>query len=186
MLKRFFAEVSTFQADFRQLVVDESGATIETKTGVFSFSRPGRFRWDYKSGDDEYPEGQQIISDGNLITFFEPDLETATQRSMVNAVEQVPTLLLVQSSDDLELYFTITDFGLTDGLTWVALKPKAENAGYKGLMLGFAKQTLVSIVLSDGLGNETRLELTKVASNIDLDASLFEFTPSDGVDIIRQ
>ena len=186
MLKRFFSEVSTLQADFNQRIVDESGMTLEVKQGVFSFSRPGKFRWNYISDDEDYPLGQQIISDGRLITFYEPDLETANQRSMQNAVEQVPTLLLVQSGESLEEHFTIRDFGLTDGLTWVALKPKDDNAGYQGLMVGFAKDILSSIILTDGLGNETRLSLSNVSNNVALDVSLFEFNPSDGVDVITQ
>ncbi|MBL4670635.1 MAG: outer membrane lipoprotein chaperone LolA [Arenicella sp.] len=186
MLKRFFIEVNTLQADFTQQIVDESGMTLENKNGVFSLSRPGKFRWSYANEDPEYPIGQQIVSNGELITFYEPDLETANQRSMLNALEQVPTLLLVQSGESLEEHFNVTDFGLTDGLTWVELKPKDENAGYQGLMIGFAKEQLNSIVLTDGLGNETRLVLSNVVSNSELDSSLFEFTPGDGVDVIRQ
>ncbi len=185
MLKRFFSEVNSLQADFNQKIVDESGATLETKKGIFSFSRPGKFRWNY-IGDEDYSLGQQIISDGNLITFYEPDLETANQRSMQNALEQVPTLLLVQSGEELDEHFTLTDFGLTDGLTWVSLKPKDENAGYQGLMVGFAREELSAIILTDGLGNETRLSLSNVINNIKLNASLFEFSPSDDVDVIKQ
>jgi outer membrane lipoprotein carrier protein len=186
MLKRFFVEVNTLQADFIQQIVDESGMTLENKSGVFSLSRPGKFRWNYANDDPDYPIGQQIISNGEWITFYEPDLESANQRSMLNALEQVPTLLLVQSGENLEEHFNIMDFGLTDGLTWVALKPKDENAGYQGLMVGFAKEQLNSIVLTDGLGNETRLALSNVVSNSELDSSLFEFIPGDGVDVIRQ
>ena len=94
--------------------------------------------------------------------------------------------MLVQSGESLEKHFTIRDFGLTDGLTWVALKPKDENAGYQGLMVGFAKDILSSIVLTDGLGNETRLSLSNVSNNVALDVSLFEFNPSDDVDVITQ
>ena len=53
-------------------------------------------------------------------------------------------------------------------------------------MVGFAKQQIRSIVLTDGLGNETRLALSNVVSNPELEVSTFEFTPSAGVDVIRQ
>jgi len=186
MLKRFFAEVDTLQARFEQKVSDESGMTLQSKTGVFSFSRPGKFRWNYHSQDPDLELGEQIISDGKTITFYEPDLETATQRSMSNALEQVPTLLLVESGQNLDEHFNVTDFGKTDGLTWVALKPKDENAGYQELMLGFAAQDLNTIMLTDGLGNQTRLDLSRVSENTKLDKQLFTFLPSDDVDIIRQ
>lgn len=185
MLMRFFEEVETLQSSFEQRIVDESGNTLEVKKGIFSLSRPGRFRWNYVTDDPDYPEGQQIISDGSTITFYEPDLETANQRSMINALEQVPTLLLVQSGESLEKHFNVTDFGKTDGLTWVALKPKDENAGYQGLMIGFDKELLSAIVLTDGLGNETRLTLRDVVANQSLDDQLFTFVPTEGVDLIQ-
>lgn len=185
LLKRFFVEVNTLQADFKQVIVDESGRTLEVKKGVFSLSRPGRFRWNYINDDIDYPLGQQIISDGTVITFYDPDLETANQRSMQDAVDQVPTLVLMQSGDGLDQHFVINDIGLTDGLSWVALKPKDVNAGFQSLMLGFAKKQLTAIMLTDVLGNETQLTLTKVLSNTDLEASLFEFQAPEGVDVIQ-
>jgi len=186
MLKRFFNEVSTLQADFDQLIVDEKGNTVEKKKGVFSFSRPGKFRWNYMTDDPDYPLGQQIISDGSLITFYEPDLETANQRSMINALEQVPTLILVQSGASLDLHFTITDIGETDGLSWVNLKPKDENTSYRGLMVGFTKRGLSAIVLTDGLGNETRLTFDALRTNTKLKSNLFSFIAGPDIDVIRQ
>lgn len=185
MLKRFFSDVKSLQANFTQRVTDESGMTLQVKSGVFSFSRPGRFRWNYDSQDVDIDLGEQIISDGKTITFYDPDLETAQLRSMSNAVEQVPTLMLVQSGDNLEQFFNVTDFGKTDGLTWVALKPKDENAGYQELMVGFSGKNLNTIVLTDGLGNETRLGLNNLKTNTELAKSLFSFSVPEGVDVIQ-
>lgn len=186
MLKRFFSDVTTLQANFMQSVTDESGMTLQTKSGVFSFSRPGKFRWNYNSQDPDIALGEQIISDGMTITFYDPDLETAQLRSMSNAVEQVPTLMLVQSGENLERFFNVTDFGKTDGLTWVALKPKDENAGYQELMIGFSGENLNTIALTDGLGNETRLRLNNIRTNTVLSKRLFAFSAPEGVDIIQQ
>ena len=186
VLKHFFNEVSTLQADFDQVIVDETGSTIERKQGIFSFSRPGKFRWNYMTDDPDYPLGQQIISDGSLITFYDPDLETANQRSMINALEQVPTLVLVQSGASLERHFIISDIGKTDGRSWVNLKPKDEDTSYRGLMIGFTDKTLSAIVLTDGLGNETRLTFNAVRSNAKLSPNLFAFIAGPDVDVIRQ
>lgn len=181
----FFATVNTLQANFSQRVTDESGMTLQTSTGVFYLSRPGKFRWNYDSDDEDVVLGQQIISNGSEITFYEPELETANQRSFEDAVEQVPTMVLVQSGGDLKRHFNVTDFGLTDGLNWVALKPKDEDAGYQELMLGFKSAQLNSIVLTDGLGNETRLVLSAVKTNLRLDSSVFRFDPPAGVDVVK-
>ena len=184
-LRSFFTNVDTLQASFSQRVTDETGMTLDSTSGTFYLSRPGRFRWDYKSFDPDFPQGQQIVSDGKLITFYEPDLETATQRSFSDAVEQVPTMVLMQSGGDLDKHFQIRDYGVTDGLSWVALNPKDSEAGYRELMIGFFGERLHTIVLTDGLGNETRLTLTNVKSNPKIESKVFSFNPPEGVDIVR-
>lgn len=186
LLKRFFTEITTLQAAFDQQVVDEQGSTLEISSGRLYLSRPGKFRWDYDSRDEDSSLGQQIVADGKSIFMFDPDLEQVTQRSLEDALGQVPSLLLVQTGANIEKHFTISDFGLTDGLSWVALKPKSQDAGYKELLIGFAGDVLNTIVLTDGLGNETRLSLTKVANNPSLRKSTFEFIPPEGADVLRE
>ena len=187
LLNRFFQEVDSLQASFEQTVVDESGMTLEKSSGLFYLSRPGKFRWNYNdpySDNDEL--GQQIIADGKSIYMYDPDLEQVTQRSMFDALSQVPSLLLVQSGGQIRDHFHITDFGVTDGLSWVSLKPKAEDASYQKLMIGFAGSELRSIVLLDGLGNETRLKLLRVENNANISSSLFDFNVPDGTDVLVQ
>lgn len=185
-LMKFFNEVNSLQARFEQQVIDESGTTLERSSGNFYLQRPGKFRWDYVSNDPDVEQGLQIYSDGKLITFFDPDLESATQRSMLEALEQVPTLALVQSGESLEAFFMISDYGVTDDLSWVGLKPRNEDFSYQGLLLGFNSTQLKSIVLTDGFGRETRLTLADVKTNPKLKRSVFNFKPAPGVDVSTQ
>jgi outer membrane lipoprotein carrier protein len=195
MLDSFFAEVNTLQANFEQRVVDETGMMLEISNGQLYLSRPGKFRWDYRSTDlatDQSNDpgmllGAQIIADGESIVIYDPDLEQATKRSMQDALDQVPSLLLVQSAtSNLQEHFTVIDIGLTDGLSWVSMKPLGEEAAYQHLMIGFLHGQLNMIVLLDGLGNETRLSLSSVKSNIDLPAQIFDFQVPDGADLLIQ
>ena len=185
MLRGFFINVDTLRADFTQRVTDESGMTLEFSSGVFSLSRPGKFRWDYKSTDEDLEQGLQIVSNGSIITFYEPDLATASLRSFAQAVQQVPTMALVQAGDRLDELFAIVDYGLTDGLSWVALKPKDENAGYQELMIGFNAGDLNTIVLTDALANETRLVLSNAQVNTGLPKATFELALPDDVDVVQ-
>jgi len=184
ILERFFAEVDTLQADFEQKVTDETGQLLDYSRGRFSLSRPGKFRWDYKSRDSDLPIGQQIVANGKVIYMFDPDLEQVTQRNLKDALGQVPSLLLVQSGANIKEHFTISDIGMTDGLSWVALKPNDEDAGYQQLMIGFLNGSLNTIVLLDGLGNETRLVLSKLSNNLVLPTDLFEFDVPEGADLL--
>jgi len=186
LLSSFFSGVTTLTARFDQRVVDETGYVLETSSGAFYLSRPGQFRWDYDSQDPEYERGQQIVADGESIFMYDPDLEQVTKRSLVDALGQVPSLLLVQTGANIDSHFDINDFGLIDGLSWVGLKPKDENAGYQQLMIGFLGEEINTITLLDGLGNETRLSLTVVRANPELDETVFVFVPPEGADVLSE
>lgn len=186
LLRTFLAEVKTLSADFTQKVVDESGMTLDFASGQVYLQRPGRFRWDYAGEDGSQVRGQQLVADGESIFLFDPDLEQVTQRSLRDAINQVPSLLLVQDGKTLNKFFLVSDIGLTDGLSWVALKPKAEDASFQQLLIGFAGGKLDTIHLLDGLGNETRLNLSNVENNNNLKAGLFNFVVPDGADLLQE
>lgn len=196
MLRNFFSEITTLQASFKQQVVDETGFTLERSSGTVYLSRPGQFRWDYFSSDTDANEAsnvvevgvlnQQILADGQFIYLYDPELEQATRRSLRDALAQVPSLLLVQTGANVDEHFEIVDFGVTDGLSWVALNPKDVDAAYQQLMIGFKEGGLAAIELLDGLGNETRLVLENVKTNIALDSQTFSFAPPAGVDLLTE
>lgn len=186
LLSRFFEEVHTLKSHFDQQVVDETGFVLEVSSGTFYLSRPGQFRWDYQSEDPELEQGQQIIADGDSIFMYDPDLAQVTQRGLKDALGQVPSLLLVQTGANLDVHFSISDYGIIDDLSWVALKPKDENAGYQQLLIGFLGEELNTITLLDGIGNETRLSLTAVKTNIEIAPEVFTFTAPEGVDVLAQ
>lgn len=183
-LRAFFEDVLTMQAHFKQTVVDESGGVLERSQGVLRLMRPGRFHWNYEGFEDEV--GQQIIADGSHMIFFDPDLEQVSKRKLEDAINQVPSMSLVQDASKVDSYFDLVDIGLTDGLSWAAMKPKDVNAGYRQMLVGFRSDIIASIQLFDGLGNTTTLDLEQVSLNPVLDASSFEFAIPEGVDVIEE
>ena len=177
-LKSFFNEVKTIQASFSQVVVDDSGEELEQQHGIFYLSRPGKFRWDYVGS------GQQIIADGKNIYMYDADLEQVTIRSMQNALNQVPSMLLVNDGLEIDQHFTITNLPPENNIEWVLLEPKQDEAGYEQLKIAFSNNQLFAIHLLDALGNDTRLQLKEVKQNTKLSSSLFRFNVPDGVDVL--
>lgn len=177
-LQRFFTEVQTVQAMFSQTVLDDAGESFEQQQGVFYLSRPGKFRWDYVN------TGQQIIADGKNIYMYDADLEQVTVRSVQNALDQIPSMLLVNNGVDIEKYFKVSSLPSEQDFDWVLLEPKQDEAGYNQLKIGFSNNQLFAIHLQDALGNDTRLQLSKVQQNIPLAASLFKFVAPEGADVL--
>lgn len=177
-LKRFFSDVKTVQASFSQSVIDDAGEQLEAQTGMFYLSRPGKFRWDYLNS------GQQIIADGKNVYMYDKDLEQVTVRPVQNALNQVPSMLLVDTGVDIESYFNVSGLPPVDGVEWVLLEPLQDEAGYEQLKIGFKGTVLHAIHLRDALGNDTRLELAEIKQNMTLDSSLFIFEVPEGADVL--
>jgi len=185
-LRGFLEDVNTLSAEFTQRVMDERGSVLESSNGTFYLSRPGKFRWDYKNPDFDDELGQQIVADGENLFFYDPDLEQASKRSLENAIAQVPSLLLVMSNSLLDQHFNVQDKGQADALTWVTLTPKAEDAGYQKLLIGFLKNQIDTFVLYDGLGNATRLELSSVVTNRSIESGRFLFPVPPTADLLGE
>ena len=114
----FFSQVQTFEARFRQLVLDESLNAIDDGRGTVWIKRPGRFRWDY-----DLPDPQEIVGDGERIWLHDIDLEQVTVRDQAQALGRTPAILLA-GSGDLDETYRIEDIGVQGRYDWVNLIPE--------------------------------------------------------------
>lgn len=179
-LNAFVNEVTVFQAKFEQTVLDSSGALMEQAEGDFMLSRPGKFRWNY---DMPYP--QQIVADGQRIWFYDEDLEQITVQSQDETLADTPAGLL--SGRTLpEAEYTLTNLNSNDGLAWVELTPKQEEANYQSIRLAFNAEGLQQMVMVDAFDQRTRLRFSQVKINPTLAEDVFVFTPPEGVDVVGE
>lgn len=179
-LNAFVTGVTVFQAKFEQTVLDSSGALVEQAEGDFMLSRPGKFRWNYHS-----PYPQQIVADGQRIWFYDEDLEQITVQSQDETLSDTPAGLL--SGRTLpETEYTLTNLNSDDGLAWVELTPKQEEANYQSIRLAFNATGLQQMVMVDAFDQHTRLRFSEVKINPILADDIFIFTPPDGVDVVGE
>lgn len=76
-LHRFFTEVNSFNARFKQVVLDERHNPIQESSGMLWIERPNKFRWDY-----EKPYQQQIVADGKRLWVYDVGLQQVTVRTL--------------------------------------------------------------------------------------------------------
>ena len=177
-LDRFFAEVRTFSAAFEQVVLDANLERIEESTGRMWIARPGKFRWDY-----EPPLEQQIVSDGDRVWIYDIELEQITVRRLGDALGRTPALLLA-GDGNLEAAYLIEDRGLHGNVEWVALVPRADDGNFSEIQLGFEGGELRLLQLADQLGQITRIVFSGNEINPAIAATVFDFQPPPGVDVI--
>jgi len=177
-LERFFTKVYTYQASFKQEVLDDSGQAVQQASGRLWIQRPGLFRWDYES-----PYAQQIVADGKKLWVYDIDLQQVTVRASDEALQGTPAMLLSGKGGVLKR-FKIEPRHSRKGLDWLALLPRTGDSGYKRIHLGFRQGRLSTMEFIDNFDQMTRITLLDVAENRRIRKSVFRFTPPDNVDVV--
>ena len=178
-LVRFVKNRSFAQGQFSQLVVSPNGAVKQRGTGEFSFSRPGKFRWEIKK-----PYPLLLLSNGTTVVSYDEDMGHATQKPIGDAMDSTPVALLF-GSKDVEKLFTLKNEGVKDGIEWLMVQPKNKDNLFNYALIGWKDGLPVKIQIHDALGQVTKLELTDWLFDKPLPTSSFEFKPPAGVDLIR-
>ncbi|MDO8595026.1 MAG: outer membrane lipoprotein chaperone LolA [Sulfuricaulis sp.] len=176
-LRRFFHEVNSFSARFKQVVLDESLKPIQESSGTLWIERPNKFRWDY-----EKPYKQQIVADGKRLWVYDVGLQQATVRDLTGGLNDTPAMLLA-GKGRLDDNFTIQPLDAQGNLMWVQLKPRHKDSGYDDIRIGFAQGKLRVIEMVDGFGHTTRVTLESPRENARIESTRFSFTPPEGVDV---
>lgn len=176
-LRQYYATTKSLSGHFTQVTVREDGTRAQSSSGDMAMQRPNRFDWTYDT-----PYKQKIIADGRRLWVYDEDLQQVTVRPLKSALGAGPALLLSSDYAALRKEFEIGDEAGSD---WVRLVPRTKNWDFKWIRLKMSDGIPQVIELRDDLGQTTRLTLSKLKRNPTLSASLFEFSPPPGVDVIR-
>lgn len=177
-LRAFLNDLDSLRADFEQKLFNESGELLETAVGKLYLERPGKFNWTYTT-----PYQQKILTDGETLWIHDQDLEQVTIRDMEQGLQATPAAILGGTANIDDLY-TIREMGELEGYEWVRLESNNDDSQYSDVRMGFDGSKLGMMILSDNLGQTTRIDFSSIELNVDIDASRFEFTPPPDVDVI--
>ena len=178
-LRAFVATVTSATGSFSQYTVNNQGRTQPAQTGVFSFQRPGKFKWAVQK-----PYEQLVISDGRQVFQFDPDLAQVTERKVDAAIGTSPAAILF-GSGSLEQSFDVSALPSKDGIDWLRAKPRTADAGFSRVDIGMKDNLPVRVELLDSFGQTTRVDLSDIAANPQLPAKEFQFVAPKGVDVVK-
>jgi len=175
-LDRFAAGLDSLSGTFHQVIFDEDGFIVEESHGTLKFMAPDRFRWDYAE-----PFPQQLVADGERLWHFDESLDQVTVRDQPDAAES--PLLVLTRPELLDRFYRIEASGRDDELHFA---PRDEGGDFERASLRFENDTPVLLLLVDRLvGQTTRLELSDIRRNPELDPADFRFEPPPGVDVLE-
>lgn len=169
-----------FTAQFDQFITNEQGARGESSTGYFAIERPDRFAW-----ITETPFPQEIISDGEYIWIYDPDLEQATRKPADANTESAPALILNGRIHELDRRYDVVLIQQSDDIIVFELLPKqAQEVMFSRVRLLFKDAVLSELLLDDSLGQRSMIQLSNQVLNPELDEALFNFDPPEDIDVI--
>jgi outer membrane lipoprotein carrier protein len=186
-LENFVRTAKTGKADFSQVVTspgkDGQAARSKTSTGTFEFSRPARFRFDYKK-----PFEQTIVADGQTLWLYDVDLKQVTSRKQAQVLGSTPAALIASSPDlnALKKDFNLEAIADRDGLQWVQASPKVKDGQLHSVKIGFKGNDLAALDILDSFGQRSVISFSKMELNAGVSTDSFTFKPPQGVDVVKQ
>lgn len=178
-LTRMLEPLTTYVADFNQQILDGSGQRLQSASGEMWLARPGRFRWEVDA-----PYSQVVVSDGEQVTLYDPDLEQATIQPLDERVTHTPALLLSGSAEALTENYTVdsSQQGITEVFT---LTPRSADTLFETLQLTFNSEQLSGLQMTDSTGQQTAIEFDNVKQNNSVEDARFSIELPQNTDIIR-
>ncbi len=178
-LQRHYRDTNSFSAKFIEEITTV-GAPKRQRMGLVSFRKPGRMRWEFAA-----PEVQTIVSDGDMLYSYDPDLNQVVQTPLKDAIKSssATSFLLGMGNINRDFKAAFANSTPSDGLIQLLLDAKA--GGYK-IEIGLDPKSynLVTLRLTDQLGDVTKVDFSDIHNNVELPDSIFAFKAPAGADIV--
>ncbi|CAM3462935.1 MULTISPECIES: outer membrane lipoprotein chaperone LolA [Halomonas] len=172
--------LESYQASFEQQILDGSGDRLQSARGEMWLSRPGLLRWEVDA-----PYSQIVVSDGDDVYLYDPDLEQVTIQAMDDRVTHTPALLLSGSVSDLTESYEVF-YEQDDGDDVFTLVPISADTLFEELSMVFDADTLTELWMMDSTGQRTSITFSDITNNGNIDRSQFDFDIPEGTDVIRE
>ncbi|WP_157980848.1 outer membrane lipoprotein chaperone LolA [Pseudidiomarina homiensis] len=169
-LQELLAPISTLQAEFQQHVLDANGDLVQELKGALALARPNKFYW-----HSDAPDELILVADGQAVYYYDPFVEQVTISAQSEAANQSPFLLLLDAEASAWADYEVSNEGLS-----FQLQPTANATQQQSLQVNFvAKEEqpaqLNELILDDGQGQITRIQLRDVKTNVALPYTTFSF-----------
>jgi outer membrane lipoprotein carrier protein len=180
-----YARIADLKADFTQQAFNKSlGQTIKAEGTVY-LKRPRKMRWEYR-----VPSVQQIVSDGQSLWVYTPDLNQVNVGEAPRALAGPAGSFLAglgKVSEEFTVRF-LNPANRTDeaGNLVLDLIPKRATPVLTRLILSVDPREFLTrkAVLYDQFDNTVTMLFTRVTVNPGLADRLFTFTPPKGVAVV--
>ena len=179
-LAELLQKTVTFKASVQQLVLDQEGREVQETQALLKLKKPDHFYWEITS-----PYAELMVTNGELIYRFEPDLEQVTIQPFENDLDRNPMLMLNGDARLLDTTYSIShntlDYNNRDRFILI---PKQSSSLYESLSLTFYQDFLEEMQFESSLGQSTSFYFSDLVMNHTISDADFEFEVPDNIEII--
>lgn len=176
-LDDFLRNTKTLDAEFSQTLRTRKGEILQQTEGRFYLSRPGKFRWNYRT-----PYEQIIVSDGERIWIYDVDLQQVTVQKQSETLPATPMALL-QDGSELYKNYTVSPLDEQGGVYRLKMVSKTANTDFAEIVVGLDASGLRFMQLHDQFEQVTDIVFSDIETNTKLASDIFRFIPPEGVDV---
>ena len=178
-LQRHYRDTNSFTAKFTEEIATV-GAPKRQRQGTVSFRKPGRMRWEFSD-----PEKQTIVSDGETLYSYDPDLNQVLETPLKHALKSSSATSFLLGIGNINRDFKAAFANPSTPTGLVDLILDAKTGGYKiEIGLDPATYNLITLTLTDQLGDVTKIAFSDVRDNVELPDSNFAFNAPAGADVV--
>lgn len=178
-LNSLLGAFDSFSADFDQVSGRDDSRRMESSRGTLLLAKPNRFRWIAKE-----PFPQTLISDGETLWIYDPDLEQATERKVTENDSGVPALILNGQIEQLKSQYKIRLLQEKSNSQLFELLPLQEAEVFTRIRLLFTDGLISELQMEDSLGQRTSIMFQNQKLNPEYEDTTFTFSPPEGTDVI--
>ena len=178
-LQKHYHDTNSFTAKFNEEITTV-GAPTRKRSGTVSFRKPGRMLWEFQE-----PEKQTIVSDGETLYSYDPDLNQVVETPLKQALKSSSATSFLLGIGNINRDFKAAFANPPQPTGLVNLILDAKTGGYK-IEVGLDPKTynLMTLTLTDQLGDVTKVDFSDIHDNVELADSTFAFKTPAGADIV--
>jgi outer membrane lipoprotein carrier protein len=181
-----YEKTQDLKAQFIQEVTIKSVNKTEREEGVVYVKNPRRMLWVYSK-----PKAKKLIINAKKAWLYIPEDHAAYVQDTENIYKSKLAVKFLSGigklSEDFDVGFSKPDNVDKNGNYLLTLVPKVSDTGVDKLHITIDKENfqITQCSFADLYGNNTRIRLTDIRINNNLDDKLFNFKPPSGVEVFN-
>lgn len=185
-VQKKYNEITDYRADFFQEAEVRALGKTQTASGKVWLKRPDKMKWVYKA-----PTKEVYISNGNKMLYYNERDNQVLESTFAEISQSTNSIMLLSGLGEIKKFYRIRFLDNkslnTNDADLLELVPKGASDDNSRVVIRVSRSNSLvdTIYLFDPFGNQTRISLSKVRTNVDIPESVFVFKPPKGTEVIK-